>query len=69
MSITEILLYSALYTFGVILTMAAFGKVHRTSNDYISNEDKQMAIFGSLLLWPICLLVCLGILAYRKTNV
>ncbi len=66
MSTIEIATLALVYVVGSILCMAAFGRVHKESDSYTSSEDKAAAIMGSLLAWPICLVVCVGIIAYRK---
>jgi Na+/proline symporter len=56
------------YLICVFLSMAAFGKVHKHSRYHTSEDDKTGAIVGSIFAAPICLLVCMCIIIYRKVN-
>ena len=66
MPVIEWIILGLFYIIGIILCMAAFAKVHKSSKTYTNDEDRIGAIVGSLFLWPICLLVCVCIIVYRK---
>ncbi len=66
MSAAEWLGLIVLYVAGSALCMAAFAKAHKMSGERVTGDEKSGAIVGSICAWPICLVICIGLIVYRK---
>lgn len=67
MGVLEWVVLSIMYVFGVMLSIAAFGKLFATDGEYHDADSRYGAIALSIFFWPICLLFIAFTFVYRKT--
>lgn len=67
MSAAEWIILGIMYVFGVMLSIAAFGKMFATDGEYHDDESRYSAIALSIFFWPICLLFIAFTFVYKKT--
>jgi hypothetical protein len=67
MSAIEWIVMVIMYVFGVMLSIAAFGKLFASDDEYHDDDSRYAAIALSIFFWPICLLFIAFTFVYRKT--
>lgn len=67
MTAVEWVVLGIMHVIGVMLSIAAFGKLFATDGEYHDDDSRHGAIALSIFFCPICLLFIAFTFVYRKT--